>query len=85
MLAESESLMSALWGQELQHAVFLVAWTDHWILMRDSLLSPARSASCCCLSVQVYQSVHMIGFLGYILFALIHYPGMWVSVVPGDF
>ncbi|KAL0041029.1 hypothetical protein WJX77_002724 [Trebouxia sp. C0004] len=31
----------------------------------------------------VYQSVHMIGFLGYVLFALIHYPGMWASTVPG--
>ncbi|KAL0045657.1 hypothetical protein WJX82_000761 [Trebouxia sp. C0006] len=31
----------------------------------------------------VYQSVHMVGFLGYVLFALIHYPAMWVSIVPG--
>lgn len=34
--------------------------------------------------MQVYQSVHMIGFLGYVLFALIHYPGMWASTVPGE-
>ena len=34
---------------------------------------------------QTFHSVHMLGFLGYTLFALLHYTGMWVSVVPGNY
>ena len=33
---------------------------------------------------QSFHSIHMLGFLGYVLFALLHYPGMWPSIVPGD-
>lgn len=33
---------------------------------------------------QSFHSVHILGFLGYVLFALIHYPGMWVGCVPGN-
>ena len=34
-------------------------------------------------SYQTFHSVHVLGFLGYVLFALLHYPGMWVGTVPG--
>ena len=34
---------------------------------------------------QTFHSVHMIGFLGFTLFALLHYSGMWVGCVPGNF
>ena len=45
---------------------------------------PSQCRPYLCLSVQVYHSVHMVGFLGYVLFALVHYPGMWASCVPGN-
>ena len=32
----------------------------------------------------MWHSVHIIGFLGYTLFAVMHYAGMWVAVVPGE-
>ncbi|KAL3146993.1 hypothetical protein ABBQ38_014960 [Trebouxia sp. C0009 RCD-2024] len=32
---------------------------------------------------QSFHTVHMLGFLGFTLFALLHYPGMWVGCVPG--
>lgn len=34
---------------------------------------------------QSFHTVHIVGFLGYTLFALLHYPGMWVGCLPGDF
>ena len=37
-----------------------------------------------CVSVQMWHSVHIIGFLGYTLFAIVHYAGMWVAFVPGE-
>lgn len=33
---------------------------------------------------QSFHTVHMLGFLGFTLFALLHYPGMWVGCLPGE-
>ena len=32
----------------------------------------------------MWHSVHVIGFLGYTLFAVMHYAGIWVAFVPGE-
>ena len=36
-----------------------------------------------CTLMQMYHYVHIIGFLGYTLFAMTHYGGMFVAFVPG--